>query len=85
MPKWGWWLAAVLLFVLWNFDSIGDYWFEGWWTTVRYHPLGDWHAGDLIPFIAAYLAIRPVSDAIASLHKLVREEEPAKESEARAK
>lgn len=70
MPKWAWWLAAVLVFVLWNFDSIGDYWFGGWWSTVRYKPLGDWHAVDLIPFIAIYFAIRPVYEAISSFRKL---------------
>lgn len=65
MPQWGWWLGAVLLFVVWNFNSIGDYWFAGWWRTVRDQPLGAWHAADLIPFIAAYLAIRPIAAAIA--------------------
>lgn len=85
MPKWGWWLAGVLLFILWNYDSMGEYWFGGWWYTVRHKPLGEWHARDLIPFIAAYLAIRPVAAAIASWHTLVQREKPGVQPESQLK
>lgn len=84
MPKWGWWLAAVLVFVIWNFDSIGDYWFGGWWTTVSRKSLGDWHAADLIPFIAIYFAIRSISETIASFRAAQQEQAPRKRSEAQA-
>jgi hypothetical protein len=76
MPKWAWWVAAVLLFVLWNYDSFGEYWFGGWWTTVRDKPLGAWHAVDLLPFIAAYFAIRPISEAIVSIPNLNESKQP---------
>ena len=85
MPKWAWWVVAALLFMLWNYDSIGEYWLGGWWTTVRHKPLGAWHAFDLIPFIAAYLAIRPLSRAIFAADTPAAEEKPGTASEPQPK
>jgi hypothetical protein len=85
MPKWAWWVFAALLFVLWNYDSIGDYWFGGWWMTVRHKPLGEWYAFDLLPFIAAYLALRPLGAAFASMRTVQEQEKAQGEAQSQAK
>jgi hypothetical protein len=52
-------LHTHALFVLWNYDSFGEYWFGGWWRTVRDKPLR-----------AACFAIRAISEAMVSFRKL---------------
>lgn len=86
MPTWGWWVAAFLLYVFWNFESmVRGYWFAGWWRTVIHRPLGDWHAVDIVPFMFTYVAIRLVSSTVASFREQAEKEKSRPESESQVK
>lgn len=87
MPKWGWWVAALLLaFMVLPFDQMSrGYWFSGWWRTITHRPLGDWHLYDVVPLFALYAVARVVVAVIDSALDQEIEKTPPGESGAQQK